>query len=113
MSVASGDELMMSVGGFYTMIFVIEKYFRKEMLKDRQEARQLTRNIMRKALKVFNVAEHDAESLLNGIDDTAFIDIEDSCQYQLAKKYGCERLLTFNTSDYPTTVCTDVKVIAL
>ena len=112
-SVTSGDELLISVGGFYTMIFLVEKYFCKEMQINRQEACNLTRNVMRKVLSVFIIAEHNAESLLKGIDDLSFTDIEDSCQYQLAHKCGCEQMLTFNVSDYPTTAYTDVKVVAL
>ena len=61
-SVTSGDELLISVGGFYTMIFLVEKYFRKEMQINRQEACNLTRNVMRKVLSVFIIAEHNAES---------------------------------------------------
>lgn len=111
--VTSGDEMLMSVGGFYTMLFLIDKYFRLDCRKNRKEARELTRNVMRKVLKTFHVADHDDESLLCGLDDTRFTDIEDSCQIQLAKKHGCEQLLTFNASDFPSTYCAPVKVVSL
>ena len=107
------SELLMSVGGFYTMLFVIDKYFRKDLHQGRQEAIEQTRNVMRKVLSVFSVAEHDNASLLHGIDDVNFTDIEDSCQYQLAVKHGCAKLLTFNTSDYPSANNHDVEIVAL
>ena len=62
--VAAGDKMLMSVGGFYTMLFLVDKYFRKDLQKGRAEARELTRNIMRKVVKTFSIAEHDAENLL-------------------------------------------------
>ena len=45
---AAKYEMLMSVGGFYTMLFVVDKYFRNEQHKNRLEARELTRNVMRK-----------------------------------------------------------------
>lgn len=44
---------------------------------------------------------HDNQSLLQGIEDVHYKDIEDSCQYQAAKKAGCELLITFNDTDFP------------
>lgn len=105
------DTMMMSAGGFYTMIFIVDKYFRKELLKGRGEARELTRVIMRKILDVFSVAEHNAETLITGIDNRTFYDLEDSCQYQLAQKEGCKLLLTFNLSDYPAEQATTLSVM--
>lgn len=103
----------MSVGGFYTMLFVVDKYFRKDLQQGRKDAIASTRNVMRKVLRVFAVAEHDSASLLRGLDDVAFCDIEDSCQYQLAAKSGCSRLLTFNGADYPANSCEGVEIVAL
>ena len=111
--IAAKDTLMMSVGGFYTMLFVVDKYFRKDLQQSRQAAIEQTRDVMRKVLSLFTVAEHDNETLLSGIDDVSYNDIEDSCQYQLALKYGCEKLLTFNASDFPTDSCKGVEVVSL
>lgn len=111
--VAAKDTLLMSVGGFYTMLFVVDKYFRKDLNQNRQASIEQTRDVMRKVLSLFIVAEHDNESLLKGIDDVAYSDIEDSCQYQLAMKHGCEKLLTFNASDFPTGSRNDVVIVPL
>lgn len=111
--VASKSDLLMSVGGFYTMLFVVDKYFRKDLQQSRQAATDQTRDVMRKVLSLFTVAEHDNETLLNGIDDVSYSDIEDSCQYQLALKHGCEKLLTFNASDFPVGFCNGVEIVVL
>ena len=99
--IAMKGELMMSVGGFYTMLFIVEKYFRKDLQQNGHDAVAQTRNVMRKLLSVFTVAGHDNASLLRGISDLQYKDIEDSCQYQAAQKAGCELLLTFNSHDFP------------
>jgi len=111
--VAAQDTLLMSVGGFYTMLYVVDKYFRKEFQQNHIVAVAQTRDVMRKVLSLFTVAEHDNTSLLNGLNDLAFHDLEDSCQYQLAVKHGCEKLLTFNTSDYPADTCKGIEIVAL
>ena len=41
------------------------------------------------------------ESLLRGVIDLRFDDLEDSCQLQAAVSAGCHYLLTFNVKDYP------------
>jgi predicted nucleic acid-binding protein len=110
--VAAQDTLLMSVGGFYTMLYVVDKYFRKEFQQNHIVAVAQTRDVMRKVLSLFTVAEHDNTSLLNGLNDLAFHDLEDSCQYQLAVKHGCEKLLTFNTSDYPADTCKGLEIVA-
>ena len=43
----------------------------------------------------------------------SYSDIEDSCQYQLALKHGCEKLLTFNASDFPAGFCDGVEIVVL
>lgn len=111
--VAEKSTLLMSVGGFYTMLFVVEKYFRKELHQSRQAAIEQTRDVMRKVLSLFTVADHDNESLLKGIDDVIYSDIEDSCQYQLAMKHGCEKLLTFNATDFPIDTHDGVVIVSL
>ena len=97
----------------YTMLYVVDKYFRKSSQQSHILAVAQTRVVMRKVLSLFTVAEHDNTSLLSSIDDVTFHDLEDSCQYQLAVKHGCEKLLTFNTSDYPADTCKGIEIVAL
>ena len=75
---------------------------------DRVEA---LRSIMKQVLNKFQVAEHDSDSLLRSIDDMAFYDLEDSCQYHAALKVGCTLLVTFNKSDFNVSDDAPVKVV--
>ena len=103
--------LFMSVGSFYTMVFLIDKYLRNGLGLLGEERISALRQIMTNILQTIRVAEHDKESLLRGVNNTQFKDVEDSCQYELAQKVGCEILLTFNISDFPTKEESPVQVL--
>ena len=107
----SGIQMYMSVGAFYTMHYIILKYLRKERNLVGEECIMSLRAIMHQILQIFDIAEHDKDSLLRGVSDLAYKDLEDSCQYQVAQKVGCEVLLTFNTSDYPVVEGSHVQVL--
>lgn len=104
-------QMLMSVGGFYTMLYVIDKFLKKEMHLDKDVRIKTLRSVMQRLLQNFVVAEHDNESLLRGISDANYTDLEDSCQYQLAQRVGCQALITFNVSDYRNTQNSPVKVL--
>ena len=108
---ADKHEVLMSVGGFYGMLYTVEKYLRKVMEMRKPERIATLRTIMAQLLRKYHVAEHDNESLLQGITDLQFSDLEDSCQYQVAHRVGCEMLITFNIADYPTGDDAPVKVL--
>ena len=95
--------LYMSVGGFYTILYVIDKYLNKELHIEKKTRVAFLRNMAQELLTEYHVAEHDNESLLRSINDLRFTDLEDSCQLQAAVSAGCQYLLTFNSKDYPTT----------
>jgi len=104
--------LIMSSGSFYTMVFLVDKYLKRERGMSGEVRLMALRQIMSGILKDIRVAAHDNESLLCGLSNPQFKDIEDGCQYELAKKAACELLLTFNTSDYPTNTELRVKVLS-
>lgn len=104
--------LIMSSGSFYTMVFLVDKYLKRERGMSGEVRLMALRQIMSGILKDIRVAEHDNESLLCGLNNPQFKDIEDGCQYELAKKTACELLLTFNTSDYPTNSELGVMVLS-
>lgn len=104
--------LIMSSGSFYTMVFLVDKYLKRERGMSGEVRLMALRQIMSGILKDIRVAEHDNESLLCGLNNPQFKDIEDGCQYELAKKAACILLLTFNTSDYPTNTELGVMVLS-
>ena len=107
----NGDDLFMSVGSFYTIVFLIDKVLRKETSFRGESRVNALRDILGRVLRTISVTEHDGESLLRGVMNSQFKDIEDGCQYELAQKGGCEILITFNVSDYPSIEDAPVKVV--
>ena len=97
-------EMYMSVGSFYTMLFLIDKYLRKELGLTGEVRIATLRSLAVKIVKAISVVEHDNESLLRGVEDVQFKDIEDSCQYQAAVAAGCDFIITYNVKDYPHTL---------
>ncbi len=103
-------QMFMSVGAFYTIHFIILKYLHKEQGLVGNECLRNLRIILNKILQMFDIAEHDKNSLLQGVSDKRYKDIEDSCQYQVAQKVGCETLVSFNISDYKDPTVGHVKI---
>ena len=62
-------QMFMSVGAFYTIHFIILKYLHKEQGLVGEECLQNLRIILNKILQMFDVAEHDKDSLLRGVSD--------------------------------------------
>lgn len=104
-------EMYMTAGGFYGMLYTVENYLRKVLELKRPDRIEALRSIMIQVLNKFQVADHDRESLLRGIEDKTFSDLEDSCQYQAALKEGCTLLLSFNKSDFIVGDDAPVKVM--
>ncbi len=103
-------QLFMSVGSFYTIHFIILKYLHKEQGLVGEECLQSLRIILSKILQMFDIAEHDKNSLIRGISDTEYKDLEDSCQYQVAQKVDCEASVSFNISDYSETTDGQLRI---
>lgn len=104
-------ELYITSGGFYSMLYITDNYLKKVMMQKNPERTNTVRSIMKHVLKRFTVCEHDNESLLRGIDDLKYQDLEDSCQYQAAVRSHCDMLITFNITDFPVTAIHSVKVL--
>ena len=79
------DDLFMSVGSFYTMVFLIDKVLRKETSLRGESRVNALRDILGRVLRTISVAEHDVESLLRGVMNAQFKDIEENYE----KKQYC------------------------
>lgn len=108
----SKSAMLISSGSFYSMLYLIEKYLKKSFGLSGEAKTSALRVIMESILSKYSVAEHDSKSLLIGINNLKFNDLEDSCQYQLAQKSSCTHLLTFNTSDYPNDDDVAIEVLS-
>lgn len=95
-----GDELYISVGSFYTLTYIIEQHLRRTKDDTSEDRLSELRTILSSVLEEFNIVQHNKESLLAGVTNNAFSDLEDSYQHQAALMAGCEYLLTINEKDF-------------
>jgi hypothetical protein len=93
-------KIHLTSGGFYGMLFTVDKYFKKVMAMQEPLRTETVRSVMTQVLSIIDVAGQDKQSLLNGVLDMNFKDLEDSCQHQAAVKEKCDYILTFNVKDY-------------
>ena len=98
---AQGAGLYMSAGGFYSMLYVVERYLKREGF-EKVRRLEILRLTMENLLANFNVALHKKADLLSAMADESFVDLEDSCQYHAAVAEGCAYLVTFNIDDFQT-----------
>ena len=70
----NGDDLFMSVGSFYTIVFLIDKVLRKETSFRGESRVNALRDILGRVLRTISVTEHDGESLLRGVMNSQFKD---------------------------------------
>ncbi|MBQ0046670.1 MAG: PIN domain-containing protein [Prevotellaceae bacterium] len=95
-----GDELYISVGSFYTITYIIEQHLRRTKSYSPEDRLKKLRNILSGILDEFKIIWHNNETLLAGVTDSAFYDLEDSYQHQAALMAGCKYLLTINDKDF-------------
>ena len=95
------DEMYISAGSFYTMLFLMDKYLKKDLGMKGELRIEALRSLAVKILKNVTVVGHDNEGLLRGVEDKQYKDLEDSCQNQAAIAVGCDYLITYNVKDYP------------
>lgn len=93
-------KLYITSGCFYGLLFTTDKYLRKVLEMKNPRRTDTLRLQMTQVLNVVDVAGQDKQSLLRGIQDMEFNDLEDSCQHQAAHTEMCDYLLTFNVQDY-------------
>ena len=95
---ATIQQLALSLGYSSSTSFIIA--FKKVMGMQEPLRTDTVRSVMTQVLAIVDVAGQDKQTLLNGIHDMNFKDLEDSCQHQAAMKESCDYLLTFNVKDY-------------
>lgn len=104
-------ECFISVGSFYTMTYLLELYLKHNGLTDKEQRIDRLRKILEDVLDTFAIADIFTEDLLMSVKNTAFTDLEDSCQYHAAIAASCEWLVTINISDFKNANQDKVKVV--
>lgn len=92
-----------SNGSFYTLTYLIDSNLKRQNFVNPNRLEKL-RGSLNALLNLFEIVELNKSDFKDGVNDLEFEDLEDSYQYQSAKKENCDFLVTINTKDFPEKV---------
>lgn len=98
-------ELVISAGAAYTLTYSIDRYLCKQKLVYNPERTQILREIMQHIFGRYIVCGMESSDFYNAVNNSSFIDLEDSYQWEVAKLANCDVLLTLNIKDYKDASC--------
>ena len=90
---------VISIGSFYTLSYILDHELRRKDCRD-PERTKIVRAVLHHTLELVDVAASNRETLLRGVSDTSFRDIEDSFQHQAALSSECDFIITLNAKDF-------------
>ena len=106
----SDCHLYMSVGGFYTITYLIDRHLKQEGKSNPERPEEL-KSILKFILTICDVASLSKESILSCLNGNEFVDLEDGYQFQSALSCGAELLLTLNKKDFANADKSLIKVL--
>ena len=102
---------VLSVGAFYTITFLTERFLRHQGIGQPQLVEQ-QRVILNSLLQAFEIVDISKENLSSGVSDLQFNDLEDSYQYQSAIKSNYSVLLTINKKDFKNVTDGNIQILS-
>jgi hypothetical protein len=93
-------ELFISLGAFYTITYLTERYLKADQSLSKDERLSRLRYILNGVLGTFKLAPQLLTSVHDGVNDLLFEDLEDSYQAHVAEDMGCDVLLTINEKHF-------------
>lgn len=106
----SKSQLYISVGGFYTITYLIDRHLKLEGKANPERHKEL-KSILKYVLSICDIASITREGILSCINGDEFVDLEDGYQFQSALNCGADVLLTINKKDFAHADTTLVKVL--
>ena len=90
---------VISAGCVYTLAYLIRMELKHQGIHRPEQTNKL-RAMLNIVLSMTTVAGVSHKRIVNGTNDIAFDDVEDSYQYQCALQNKCDVLVTINLKDY-------------
>ena len=102
---------VVSTGCVYTLAYLIRVGFKRQGIY-RPEQTERLRETLATVLSLATVANISHRRMVDGINDTAFDDVEDSFQYQCALQAKCDILVTINLKDYKNAYTSTMEILS-
>lgn len=99
-AIGKGYGLFISLGSFYTVTYLVERYLKEDKTLSKEERLSRLRYILNGVLDTFKLAGQLPDSIIEGVNDERFDDLEDSYQAHAAEEMGCGVLLTVNEKHF-------------
>ena len=99
-AINNGDTLYISYGSFYTITYLTEMYLKADKSLSKEMRINKLRYILNGILNTFFLADQHASSIIAGVNDLNFDDLEDSYQAHIAEHAACDVLLTINEKHF-------------
>ena len=96
----NGDNLFISIGSFYTITYLTERYLKTDKLLTKEQRIARLRFILNGVLGTFKLADQFTDTIRDGVNDSTFDDLEDSYQAHVASDMGCDVFLTINEKHF-------------
>ena len=90
---------LLSAGCVYTLAYLVRSELKRQGIHRPEQTIRL-RQTLDIVLSLANVVGISHKRMVNGNNDPAFDDIEDSFQYQCALQNKCDALITINLKDF-------------
>jgi predicted nucleic acid-binding protein len=90
---------VVSAGCVYTLAYLVRSELKRQGIHRPEQTTRL-RQTLDIVLSLANVVGISHKRMVNGNNDPAFDDIEDSFQYQCALQNKCDALITINLKDF-------------
>ena len=90
---------VVSAGCVYTLAYLVRVELKRQGIHRPEQTLRL-RSTLNTVMSMVTVVGMSHKRLLQGINDLAFDDVEDSFQYQCALQNKCDALVTINLKDY-------------
>ena len=102
---------VISAGCVYTLAYLIRMELKRQGIHRPEQTNSL-RTMLNIVLSMATVASVSHKRIVNGTNDLAFDDVEDSYQYQCALQNKCDALVTINLKDYRDADTTAIEILS-
>ena len=102
---------IVSAGCVYTLTYLIRMELKRKDIHRPEQTLRL-RTMLNTVMSMVTVGGLSHKRIIEGINDAAFDDVEDSFQYQCALQAKCEALVTINLRDYSNADTSKMEIMS-